>query len=156
MLDEAEKTIFEISARRSPCKFRAVDYLAEKNVSAAFAAQGSGQGDYRVSLLNISVDEMTSGFQKGDLIVLAARPSMGKTALALSLARNAARGARWAFFRLRWVREQLMLRLLSAESRIAHQTIRNATITSDEWIGSDAGCRAVGRGKNYLLMILQC
>jgi len=80
-------------------------------------------------------DRMTSGFQKGDLIVLAARPSMGKTALALGFALQAAReGNSVGFFSLEMAAEQLTLRLLSAESQVAHHNIRNATITSDEWI----------------------
>ncbi len=78
---------------------------------------------------------MTSGFQKGDLVVLAGRPSMGKTAAALNFAINAAReGHTVGVFSLEMAAEQLTLRLLSAESRVAHHNIRNATITSDEWM----------------------
>ena len=78
---------------------------------------------------------MTSGFQNSDLIVLAARPSMGKTGLALCLALEAVRnGFTTGFFSLEMSAEQLTLRLLSAESGIAHHNIRNATISSDEWV----------------------
>ena len=78
---------------------------------------------------------MTSGFQKGDFVVLAARPSMGKTALALTLAHYAAKemGA-VGFFSLEMGAEQLTLRMLSAESGIPHHLIRNAMINSDQWI----------------------
>jgi replicative DNA helicase len=78
---------------------------------------------------------MTSGFQKGDLIVLAARPSMGKTALALTIASQAAAvGSSVGFFSLEMAAEQITLRMLSSESGIPHQNIRNATISSEEWI----------------------
>jgi len=78
---------------------------------------------------------MSSGFQKGDFIVLAARPSMGKTALSLSLVADAANnGFTVGFFSLEMSAEQLTLRLLSAESGIALHNIRNATITSEEWV----------------------
>jgi replicative DNA helicase len=78
---------------------------------------------------------MTSGFQKGDFIVLAARPSMGKTALALSLAQHAAsQGKTVGLFSLEMSAEQLTLRLLSGEARIAHHKIRNADINSDQWV----------------------
>ena len=78
---------------------------------------------------------MTSGFQDGDLVILAARPSMGKTALSLGLAIQAAfNGHTVGFFSLEMSAEQLTLRLLSGESGIAHQPIRNATISSEEWI----------------------
>ena len=81
------------------------------------------------------LDQITSGFQKSDLIVLAARPSMGKTAIALNIAVNAAaKGIAVGFFSLEMSAEQLTLRLLSAESGIAHQNIRNASISSEEWI----------------------
>ncbi len=78
---------------------------------------------------------MTSGLQAGDMIILASRPSMGKTSLALNIAMNAAsQGAKVGLFSLEMAAEQLTLRLLSTESGIAHQNIRNATITSEEWI----------------------
>jgi replicative DNA helicase len=81
------------------------------------------------------LDQMTSGFQNGDFIVLAARPSMGKTALAMGIALEAARNKCAAgIFSLEMSAEQLTLRLLSAESAIGHHNIRNATISSDEWI----------------------
>ena len=81
------------------------------------------------------LDEMTSGLQNGDFIVLAARPSMGKTSLALNIAANAAiNGHIVGFFSLEMSAEQLTLRLLSSESGIPHHNIRNATITSEEWI----------------------
>ena len=81
------------------------------------------------------LDELTSGFQNGDFIVLAARPSMGKTALALSLARHAASHDQCiGFFSLEMSAEQLTLRLLSAETGIPHGKIRNAHISSEEWV----------------------
>ena len=78
---------------------------------------------------------MTSGLQNGDLIVLAGRPSMGKTGLGLNIAMQAAlNGFAIGFFSLEMAAEQLTLRLLSSESGIAHHNIRNATITSNEWV----------------------
>lgn len=81
------------------------------------------------------LDLMTSGFQPGDLVILAARPSMGKTSLALNIAAYAAaQDITVGVFSLEMSAEQLTLRLLSTESSISHQSIRNATITSDEWV----------------------
>ena len=80
-------------------------------------------------------DTMTSGMQRGDLLILAARPSMGKTALALNIALNACRNNySIGLFSLEMSAEQLVLRMLSSESRIPHQRIRNAMISSDEWM----------------------
>lgn len=135
MLDEAEKTIFKISAQRSPSHFVQLTIWLNKTFQQLSQLKGFGKGITGISSGYKILDEMTSGFQKGDLIVLAARPSMGKTALALSLARNAAAsGGTVGFFSLEMGGEQLMLRLLSSESRIPHQAIRNASITSDEWM----------------------
>jgi replicative DNA helicase len=78
---------------------------------------------------------MTSGMQKGDLLILAARPSMGKTALSLNFMLNAWRtGAKVGMFSLEMSAEQLILRMLSAESGIPHQKIRNAMVSSEEWM----------------------
>jgi replicative DNA helicase len=135
MLDEAEKTIFKISAARSPSNFVQLTIWLNKTFQQLSQLKGFGKGVTGVPSGYKVLDEMTSGFQKGDLIVLAARPSMGKTALALSLARNAAaQGGTVGFFSLEMGGEQLMLRLLSSESGIPHQAIRNASITSDEWM----------------------
>ncbi len=135
MLDEAEKTIFKISAQRSPSHFVQLTIWLNKTFQQLSQLKGHAKGVTGISSGYKILDEMTSGFQKGDLIVLAARPSMGKTALALSLARNAAaQGGTVGFFSLEMGGEQLMLRLLSSESGIPHQAIRNATITSDEWM----------------------
>ena len=81
------------------------------------------------------LDEMTSGFQNGDLIVLAARPSMGKTALALCMGHFAAlQDFCVGIFSLEMSAEQLTLRLLSSHAGIAHHHIRNANLTSQEWL----------------------
>ena len=73
--------------------------------------------------------------QKGDLLILAARPSMGKTALAINMAVNAWRnGHSVGIFSLEMSSEQLTLRMLSSESGIPHQKIRNATVSSEEWM----------------------
>ncbi len=135
VLDEAEKTIFQISQKRSPASFVQLTIWLKKTFKQISEIKSSSRGITGVAAGLKKLDEMTSGFQKGDLIVLAARPSMGKTALALRLAHQAAQqGLSVGFFSLEMGAEQLTLRLLSAESRINHQSIRNATITSDEWI----------------------
>ncbi len=73
--------------------------------------------------------------QKGDLLILAARPSMGKTAFALNMALNAWHaGHSVGVFSLEMSSEQLVLRMLSSESNIPHQKIKNASVSSDEWM----------------------
>ena len=81
------------------------------------------------------LDGLTAGFQPGDLIIIAARPSMGKTALALNIAFNAAYQAQVpvAFFSLEMSKEQLVRRLLSNVGEIDASHLRRAFLTNDEW-----------------------
>jgi len=81
------------------------------------------------------LDKMTGGWQKSDLIILAARPSMGKTASMLQVAYNAAttHGKKVAFFSLEMSAEQVALRLLANETKINSQKLRQGAISSNEW-----------------------
>jgi len=82
----------------------------------------------------IELNRMTSGFGEGDLIIIAARPSMGKTAFALNLALNVIKQDRGvAIFSLEMPAEQLMLRMLSAAGKIPLQDIRRGSMTEEEW-----------------------
>lgn len=81
-----------------------------------------------------AIDEMTGGFQKGDLIVFAGRPSMGKTAFALNLCLNMAKeGKKVLFFSLEMSKEQIVQRLLSTESRINLKSLRTGHIKESDW-----------------------
>lgn len=135
VLDYAEKTIFQISHKRTNQTFVQLNIWLKKTFQHLSEIKSHSKGITGIPAGFKKLDEMTTGFQSGDLIVLAARPSMGKTALALSLASHAAAtGIAVGFFSLEMAAEQLTLRLLSSESGIAHQNIRNATISSQEWI----------------------
>jgi replicative DNA helicase len=81
-----------------------------------------------------NLNDKTSGFGKGDLVIIAARPSMGKTAIVLNMALKALeRGEGVAFFSLEMPAEQLMLRMLSAKTSIPLQALRVGNLTDDEW-----------------------
>lgn len=135
VLDDAEKTIFQISHKRSGQSFIQLDIWLKKTFQHLSDIKSHSKGITGVPSGYKKLDQMTSGFQGGDLVVLAARPSMGKTAAGLSIAATAAaQGFCVGVFSLEMSAEQLTLRLLSAESGISHQNIRNATITSDEWV----------------------
>jgi replicative DNA helicase len=135
VVDEAEKTIFTISARRSPQHFVQLNIWLKRAFTTLSEMRANARGITGVPSGYQSLDTISSGFQNGDLIVLAARPSMGKTALALSLATHAARlGNTIGFFSLEMSAEQLTLRMLSNISGVWHQKIRNATVDSEEWL----------------------
>ena len=136
VIDEAEKKIFHIVHNRSTQNFVQLNIWLKKTFRHLSSIKSTSRGVTGVASNFKALDKMTSGFQNGDLIILAARPSMGKTSLALNIAINAARqGVGVGVFSLEMSAEQLTLRLLSTESGIDHQKIRNATISSDEWIG---------------------
>jgi replicative DNA helicase len=135
VLDEAEKLIFQIANKRISTEFVQLDIWLKKTFQHLSDIKMHGKGITGVPSGYNALDRMTSGFQKGDLIILAARPAMGKTALALCIAAHAVlQNITVGFFSLEMAAEQLTLRLLSAESAIAHHRIRNATISADEWI----------------------
>ena len=135
ILDEAEQVIFQISNKKSSNNFVQLDIWLKKTFQHLSEIKSNKKGITGVATGFSKLDEITSGLQKGDFIVVAGRPSMGKTALALNMAINSAlAGCSVGIFSLEMSAEQLTLRLLSSESGTAHHNIRNATITSDEWV----------------------
>ncbi|MBN1549547.1 replicative DNA helicase [Candidatus Babeliales bacterium] len=135
VLDNAEKTIFNISHKRANQSFTQLNIWLKRTFQHINEIKTHAHGITGVPSGFAKLDHLTSGFQKSDLIVVAGRPSMGKTGIALNAAINAARhDFTVGFFSLEMSAEQLTLRLLSSESGIPHHNIRNATITSDEWL----------------------
>jgi replicative DNA helicase len=135
VLDHAEQQIFSIANKRTHQHFVQLNIWLKKTFEHLSDIKNHTKGITGVPSGLKKLDMMTSGFQKSDLIVLAARPSMGKTALSLSLAVHAAKqDLSVGFFSLEMSAEQLTLRLLSMEAHIAHQHIRNANVSSDEWL----------------------
>ena len=135
VLDYAEKTIFQISNKRTQQNFVQLNIWLKKTFAHLSDIKSQAKGITGIASGYKKLDEMSSGFQNGELIVLAGRPSMGKTALSLPFALSAVNaGKSVGYFSLEMAAEQLTLRLLSMETGIALRNIRNATITSDEWI----------------------
>ena len=135
VLDFSEKKIFEIANNLTPSNFVPFEVLLKRTFQHLAQIKSNREGVTGVPSGFAAFDIMTSGMQKGDLLILAARPSMGKTALALNMALNAWKaGFGVGVFSLEMSSEQLALRMLSSEARIPHQKIRNAAVSSDEWM----------------------
>ncbi len=135
VLDAAEKKIYQISNNLTATAFEKLDSILKKTFKHLAQVKSHQEGVTGIPSGFVHFDKMTSGMQNGDLIILAARPSMGKTAFALDLVLNAWKsGAAVGFFSLEMSSEQLVLRMLSSETNIPHQKIRNALISSDEWV----------------------
>jgi replicative DNA helicase len=145
-LDEAEHKIFQVAEAKVRPGFSPLSILVDNEIATLEAIWGRKDGSLTgVTSGFTDLDNYTAGFQASDLIILAARPSMGKTALALNIAFNAAYGRRGgggqpiapvavAFFSLEMSKEQLVRRLLSSEGRVdASQIRRAAFLTGQEW-----------------------
>ncbi|NDD54559.1 replicative DNA helicase [bacterium] len=136
VLDVAEQKIFQISNKLAAPTFVRLDQVLKKTFQQLAQVKASQEGITGITTGFKQFDTMTSGMQRGDLLILAARPSMGKTALALNIALEAWHaGCPVAIFSLEMSAEQLVLRMLSAESQIPHQKIRNAQVGPEEWMG---------------------
>ena len=135
LLDEAESKIFQISQAQGGKGFTRIKELLWPAMERIEAQQRGGQSITGVASGFRDLDEMTSGFQPSDLVIIAARPSMGKTAFVLSLAQNAAisAGKKVAFFSLEMSKESLVQRMLTSEARIDAQDLRRARLRDDDF-----------------------
>lgn len=133
-LDQCEQMIFQIGHRHSGGFTLVKDLLkpAFEQINKLYHQQGQITG---IPSGFKSLDQFTAGFQAGELVIIAARPSMGKTSLALNVAVHAAKqaGKAVALFSLEMSSNQLIQRLLSAESKIDAQRLRSGNIKDDDW-----------------------
>ena len=146
ILDNAEKQIFDLSKKRGAQDFvpiREVVLSAMARIEEASRTKGSITG---VATGFTDLDSRLAGLQKSDLILLAARPSMGKTALALNIAEYAAlrNNAHVAIFSLEMSKEQLMNRFFSMVSHVDAQKIRTGELNEQEWIDLMEGAGIIG------------
>ncbi len=136
-LDRAENKVYQVAESKIRLGFQSIEGLVNKEIATLEEIWGRKDGALTgVSSGFIDLDNLTAGFQASDLIVIAARPSMGKTALALNIAFNAAykAGKPVGFFSLEMSKEQLVRRLLSSVGQVDASQIRRASfLSSDEW-----------------------
>jgi replicative DNA helicase len=134
-LDTAERLVFELAQRRN------MQHLIHiKDIVNVSFSKIEERYENRDTLSGIEtgfydLDALTSGFQPSDLIIIAARPSMGKTALVLNLAQHAAVecGKPVAIFSLEMSKEQLVQRMLTSEAKIDAQRFRTGMLQSNDW-----------------------
>ncbi|MFA5848232.1 MAG: replicative DNA helicase [Thermodesulfovibrionales bacterium] len=135
LVDQAERIIFNISDKRIKTSFvglkdlikgsfETIEHLYDKKSAITGVASGFTQ-----------LDELTSGFQRGDLIVIGGRPSMGKTAFSLDIARQVGVELKEpvAIFSLEMSKEQLALRMLCSEAKVDSNSVRKGFIKKEEW-----------------------
>ncbi len=135
ILDQAEKSIFEISEKRTRRSFFSLKEVVKENfrsIEKLVEQPGTVTG---VPTGFVDLDNKTAGLQPSDLIILAARPSMGKTSLALDIARYASLHANvsTAMFSLEMSKDQLGMRMLCAEARVNSSKLRTGYLASSDW-----------------------
>ncbi len=135
ILDQAEQKIFALSESRLRTGFK--NFVDVMNQTFEHIDQIHKRKFHTTGVPTgfIELDDLTSGFQNGDLIILAGRPSMGKTALALSIARNMAveYNVPIGFFSLEMADYQLAMRLLCAEAKVDSHLVRTGKLPQDQW-----------------------
>ncbi|SQC56787.1 Replicative DNA helicase [Listeria newyorkensis] len=135
LMDEAEKNILEVSSRKNVGAFKNIKDVLVKTYDDIEILHNR-KGDITGIPSGFSaLDHMTAGFQRNDLIIVAARPSVGKTAFALNIAQNVATKTdeNVAIFSLEMGAEQLVMRMLCAEGNINAQNLRTGSLTADDW-----------------------
>ncbi|MGA2399766.1 MAG: replicative DNA helicase [Steroidobacteraceae bacterium] len=148
IVDDAERAVFEIAERGSRGKvgFRTVKSILPEvvnRIDELYQNEGKMTG---IPTGFKQLDEMTSGLQPGDLIIVAGRPSMGKTTLAVNMAENAALGSKKsaAIFSMEMSAESLTLRMLSSLGRINQAALRSGRLQEDDWPRIDSAMTQLG------------
>ena len=140
ILDRAERCILQISNRKGGRDFEPISTIVGNTINRISELAGNTSGITGLKTGFVDFDRLTAGLHPSDFIILAARPSMGKTALALNIAQNVAiRGngdgepKKVAFFSLEMSREQLVQRMLCSEAEVDAQKLRVGQLSADDW-----------------------
>ena len=149
IMEDAEKRIFELVQKRNSGDFvpiRQVVLNALDKIEMASKTSGTVTG---IPTGFLDLDYKTAGMQPSDLVLIAARPSMGKTAFVLNIAQHVAFKEKGcvAIFSLEMSKEQLVNRLLSLESKVDSQHIRTGNLTDEDWTRLIDSAGVVGRSK---------
>lgn len=152
VLDHAEKEILEVTRSRRASEFQSSKEVVSRVIKELVALRESDNHITGVRTGYQDLDRMTNGFQRGDLIILAARPAMGKTALALNLGMYTAlrNPGAVAFFSLEMPADSLMKRLLSAKSQVEGSKLRGGNITDEELNRLNEAGNELGAAKIFI------
>ena len=152
LVDRAEKIVFDLSQQRITGDFAHIETLLKESFERITSLYESG-----VDLTGIpsgfrDLDRLTSGFQPGNLIILAARPSMGKSALALCMAANL--GVRFqqpvALFTLEMSKSEVTQRLMCSEAKVESNRLRSGKLAPDDWPRLTAACDKLMKAPIYV------
>ena len=152
LVDRAEQVIFELSQSRVTGEFAHIEGLLKESFERITALYEAGEEITGVPSGFRDIDRLTSGFQPGNLIIMAARPSMGKSGLALCTAANIAvrRGIPVALFTLEMSKSEVTQRLMCSEAKVESQRLRNGKLAADDWPRLTAACDKLAKAPIYV------
>ena len=142
VVEEAERLIFEVTDKEVKTSFRGLSELMTESLQMISKMASEKRRIQGVSTGFIGVDKILSGMRGGDLLVLAARPGVGKTSFALNVAVNAAKtGVAVAFFSLEMPADQLIQRIMCTEARIDLRKMRSGEMNQADWQQMARACQ---------------
>jgi len=152
LVDLAEQTIFGLSQQRVSSEFAHIETLLKESFERITQLYEAGADITGVPSGFRDFDRLTSGFQPGNLIILAARPSMGKSALALCMAANLAvrHQVPVALFTLEMSKSEVTQRLMCSEAKVESQKLRSGKLAPDDWPRLTAACDKLAKAPIYV------
>ena len=149
ILEKTEKQVFDISQTRGSKEFTDIKEVVLRSIDSIEAAAKNKGSVTGVATGFYDLDYKTAGFQPSDLILIAARPSMGKTAFVLNIAEHVAlkSNVTTVIFSLEMSQDQLVKRFLSMNSRVDSQSIRTGSLSNDEWASLMESARIIGNSQ---------
>jgi replicative DNA helicase len=152
LVDRAEQVVFDLAQSRISSDFSHIEELLKASFERITALYEEGADVTGVAAGFRDLDHLTSGFQPGNLVILAARPSMGKSGLALCMAANlAVRGETpVALFTLEMSKSEVTQRLMCSEAKVESQRLRTGKLAPDDWPRLTAACDRLSKAPIYV------
>lgn len=152
LMDDAERKILDVTRQRRTTDFRSSGDILNTVMDRIQMLRSNKEKITGIKTGYVDLDHTTNGFQRGDLIILAARPSVGKTAFALNIALQSSlrNPGAVAIFSLEMPCEQLMQRILSAKSEVYSDKIRSGYISNEEMVRIQEACNEIRKTKIYI------
>src|SRR5688500_7496683 len=152
LVDRAEQVVFELSQRRRSEDFSHIEALLKESFERITQLYEAGVDVTGTPSGFRELDQITSGFQPGNLVIVAARPSMGKSALGLCMAANL--GVRYeipvGLFTLEMSKSEVTQRLMCSEAKVESQRLRSGKLAADDWPRLTAACDKLARAPIYV------
>jgi replicative DNA helicase len=152
LVDQAEQIVFNLSQSRVQTEFTHIESLLKDSFERITALYESGEDITGVASGFRDIDRLTSGFQPGNLIIIAARPSMGKSAFALCVAANVAvrHDRPVGIFTLEMSKSEVTQRLMCSEAKVESQRLRTGRLGTDDWPRLTAACDKLAKAPIYV------